>query len=814
MAAPAADPATSSGGALDLLVYLEPVIFRRDPVALRAHFMWVACFQRAAHAAGARFAIAANTDVCEAWAAQERADLPPARRFGINAFAALAAHGFERARYARALFEQPDADDVLVTELRHVVEQFRPALVVMTAQSSIASRAFEGLRTLHIEQAPLPRLGHPLRTAIDPCGHQSGALLERFRARLGATRLSRRQQGQAARLLQKLQDAAPHAHPDAGPALAALAAIRREGPVALLATQPTDGVTFEGAYHPIELENLVYAWAEALPPGWIGVPTYHPGQRIEPALEQALGKACGRLRFLPGSLAQGLTEALLAEADGLVTISSTSAMTALLFGVPAIVTGRSPFAAWCAHDPGQLASATTLPPDQRVTLLAFLTHRFAYRHDELMAEPGALVSVLRELSQRDDPAEWMLDLSNWDATRAEALFELRGCGSATPWPGCAHGALQSAVATLTAERDALQAQAGVLREEARQLAQARDALVADVEALRLAATRSEAESRATRDRELALQAELVSARAAARAQDLAQSALQQENSALASSSDALAARAGRLEAELEAGRRALAAAQLDAGRLEQERAALAAARDAAMQRAAALVLELGDLRQQLQAEAEAGATVRRSLQQQEAAGEQFAQQLAAARLEITARQDAVAQLQASIERQASDTTRRRLELEEGLKDMAAKLDESARREAHVAGEASRERRRALAAEEALADAGAQTRRLSQAQAAETERADRLARQLLSVIDESNRLRRLLVQSVEREAASRVTPPEGFVAGESVVALQQALQECRRQFEEYRRAVLDSSSWRLTEPLRRLAAWRRGADGQH
>lgn len=423
---------------MNLLFVLEPVIFRGDPIGVSAHFMWCECFRRAVEEVGGNFALASNPDVCRAWK-----DLPAVAAVGatcyeIDPFAVLSHAGYERQQYARLALDGAAEPNPMSLQLRHIREAFRPDVVVMTAQNTMVRQAFEGTTFLSVEQAPLPRRGQPLRTFIDPCGHQVGSILERAATRIKTLKLEAEVRESARRLLQAVRRSIARGHGQRGAAQEALRSFRREGRIALLVTQPKDAVTYEGAYRGIELENLVYSWAEALPPGWIGVPTYHAGERLSPPVEAALAHASHRLRFLPQGLAQSLTEPLLALADGIVTISSSSAMTALLMRKKVVVVGRSPFSAWCGNDIARLDEAVSLTEDEAVSTFVFLTHRYSHENAVLMRDPRVLADLVTAVRSAADPLEWFLDTHGYDVDAAATLFDLEDVDAEVELPGVMH----------------------------------------------------------------------------------------------------------------------------------------------------------------------------------------------------------------------------------------------------------------------------------------------------------------------------------------------------------------------------------------
>ena len=404
---------------MNILLFLEPVIYRCDPDALIAHFPWVACFHRVSLSMGGRFGIVANRETCRAWRGHAQVD-HDIEMYELDSFPIISEF-HDKVAYSQALYEVEPPNSVLLQRLREIRSRFRPDVVLTTAQNAYAVKAFDGIAMLHVEQPALPRLGHPFRTGLDPCGHQVGAFVERYRDTIVGLDLPAGVMRGAGDLLDHVRQTRLTLAPLAQQSCEALSDLAGGQKIALLATQPTDAVTYEGAYRPVEMHDLLYDWAERLPEGWVGVPTYHAGQQLCEELEQALASSSARIRFLPRQLSCGLSEALMTKAEGLVTISSTSAMSALLFGKRAVVVGRSPLTNWCANSPERIEDTRVLDVREASRCMAVLTHHFSMLHDQLMEDPGAMRPHLTKVRE-GAAADWYLDLTDWSLARSERLF--------------------------------------------------------------------------------------------------------------------------------------------------------------------------------------------------------------------------------------------------------------------------------------------------------------------------------------------------------------------------------------------------------
>jgi len=407
-----------------ILYFLDPVAFRQDPACLVPHFAWVRLVEQAAGLMSGGVALAANAVVCEKW--RQDASKGKARLcFELPTHSPLAPFNHRRADYARALYGTGEDANALTDALADVRRAYAPDLIVTTCQNAFAQKAFAGIPALYVEQAPLPRLRQNLKTYFDPSGHQIGSLLETRASDIKNIRLGAEDWQELSTFPDQIREQIYARHETYPEACAAFDDIRRQGKVALLATQPPDWPTYEGSYEgAVPVEDLLYAWGQALPDGWLGVPTYHPHFRLTPDMESALATACPKLRFLPKHLSQGLTELYIPEADGLITISSTSAATALIFCKKVIVCGQSPFAAWCGHEAMDIDDTDPLTQVEATALLAFLSNRYCHLHEDLLANPSAVTDIFTNVMTAGDCGQWYLDMSGWSLTRARAVFGL------------------------------------------------------------------------------------------------------------------------------------------------------------------------------------------------------------------------------------------------------------------------------------------------------------------------------------------------------------------------------------------------------
>ncbi|WP_343683502.1 hypothetical protein [Asticcacaulis sp.] len=402
-----------------VLFFIDPVIYRGGPLEYASHFHWVDLFAKAvAELEGGRFALASSQPLCSAWISGNG---PKGEVFPLNSVAVLADFQHDRAAYSAAVYSKEDGKGYLAKELQSVRDRFNPDLILCSFQNSIAAQAFSGVPMVYLEQAPLPRIGHPRRVYFDPSGHQIGSTFEVMRDSILSMRLTTSQAEGGARLLAAVKRQLLEFHPNAPRVADELEKISQIGKVAIFATQPPDGVTYEGAYKRVELEGLICEWAQNLPAGWVGVPTYHFGKSLTIEMEEALSKSLPNVRFLPQNISRDHTELLLLLADGLVTISSTTAMSALLFQKPVIAVGRSPYNSWSKTNIREIEQGEVLSNIDAVRLLVFLTNKFCYSDDEFIINKNLTYELLKEFCSPNYISS-LFDISNWNIEYASRLF--------------------------------------------------------------------------------------------------------------------------------------------------------------------------------------------------------------------------------------------------------------------------------------------------------------------------------------------------------------------------------------------------------
>jgi hypothetical protein len=406
-----------------VLIYVEPALFRADPLTYGSHIRcWVEplllCFRHAR----IEVALATSTALLNLISPGQA---PRLCRFAIPSWSILAGCGYRRELYSQALFDGAAAEQAvagqgllapLAAELQTVNAAFQPDVVLATGQNSLLPLVFHQARCLWMEQPLFPRVKRRDRVYLDPCGHQLGSVLERgaelilhqaeVNPALWPDAMTLWKQMQAPRLRQQWR---------ARRVRHAVRELATERQVVLLVLQPPDSISWEGCMGgAIAQEALLAQWAAELPPGWVGIPLYKSYARLPAALEASLGEAFPQLAFLPPELNGNVGEWALPAADAVVAVSSSLAGQALLWGKQAVVVGRTPLRHLASTSLEALAHpGPTLSVQQRLNLLAFLSHRYTFTLAEIRDPTGPFREHFRALVEAADPLAWLLDLSGW-----------------------------------------------------------------------------------------------------------------------------------------------------------------------------------------------------------------------------------------------------------------------------------------------------------------------------------------------------------------------------------------------------------------
>jgi len=338
-----------------LLVYLEPCIFRDDPNFLQGH---LECFiNPVLHSLslGGRLdflGFASNIFLTLQglnsarglpWYPKEVKVYPLYNRDLLARFD----HCLED--YARDVFDAracaPD-NPGLLNRLSAVIEHAKLELVITTSQNRYLTHLSRqlGFSVLSIEFGPLPRLAYPNNRFIAFDGHLSeGAFASpaRLRDRLKIvpdTGDTSQLRAFEARYLDAIAS-----HPQYGAVCEVIDRLRGEASVSMLALQPEQWLTWEGALGKRRSGSSIIHEALATLRTDKLIVTFHVDEssRISPITLREIWLSDPRLELLPDELSAGFSELFLPFVDELVTVSSNIAMTAFLLGKTVRAIGNS-----------------------------------------------------------------------------------------------------------------------------------------------------------------------------------------------------------------------------------------------------------------------------------------------------------------------------------------------------------------------------------------------------------------------------------------------------------------------------------------
>jgi hypothetical protein len=403
-----------------ILFYVEPVTYRDDPLFLAPWIGWIAQLIQNARLAGASLQFGLATS------AALSAHLASLGTTGVSCACiaqreALIAFDFDRDAYARDLFrptDSPVANRGLADQINSALEKFSPDIIVSFSQNRYIRRC-ERTQPLFWELGPLPRSCTPPAFFFDPAGHQTESMLVSRMERILANTRPPLQLKEAEQLWEKYI-AWPVLEGDRTFALE-MASRAKGRRVVLLALQPHDWLTYEGAWEHLPVSAAIMRWASQLPRGWLGVVACHPDSRINSAMVAQLEGEWPNLWFLPTG-GRHPSESIVPHADAVATVSSSIGAQAVLWGKPLVAFGRSNLSAVGCNTLGNLDTARGLSREERLSLFVFLTHQYCHPLSSLLNDGRYFANWLVRWRDEGFTEGFFLDTSKWRPDRAVRLL--------------------------------------------------------------------------------------------------------------------------------------------------------------------------------------------------------------------------------------------------------------------------------------------------------------------------------------------------------------------------------------------------------
>lgn len=370
-----------------LTFYVEPVVYRQDPLFLSPWIEWIARIIRAqARIPDLSFGIVSSPWLCRAL--QDM--VGPIRAFPIDPVDVLRPFGMDRVLYGRDL-ARPVWDDVgnepLRASIAVMASTFQPDAILSFTQNRYLAALSPAICTLFTEMQPLPR-SFGTGFFLDRSGHQSESMLVTEAARIRSLQLSQDEKLEAGRRWESGFVMPNRDHPETAEMLAWLERSAEGAPVAMLALQPPDWLTVEGLSSRTSPEDTLLAWLDALPKGWRAVATYHPAHALPRAVEECIAGQMPNFMLLPDSWRQGRSEWLLQAVEAVVTVSSAVGWSALLAGKRTVAMGQSNLTGFAASSIGEIDEIAPLSIEERYNLFAFLKNRYCIDEESFLDKEG------------------------------------------------------------------------------------------------------------------------------------------------------------------------------------------------------------------------------------------------------------------------------------------------------------------------------------------------------------------------------------------------------------------------------------------
>lgn len=400
---------------MKVLFYLEPAVYRGDPLFLSPHISWALRVLKSLNVES-DFGLVSSSELCDYF---YRMSGIKNNLFKINSWEIISPFNYQRNQYSSALYSVPESLQyknlyILERILKEVRNMYQPDIVICSSQNTVIESVFFDIATIYIERAPLPRLNQKASMVFDPSGHQVNSLLSTLTSQIFDAKLPDTEKNIIGTWWDAFSNFSDNKREHQKQVAQQLEYLSRGRKIVAFALQPPDWITFEGAYKQISVEALIASWARSLPVGWVGIPFFHPGSRFPENLVASLEDEFENIAFLPKNLSKGSLELALENIDGLITISSTTAMSAMLSGINTIVVGKSPFSnIISSSSPQHIAEVGPLSVRNRASLIAFLCNRYCRRLTEVFNPNGGIEEIVQAISSSESFENYYLDYSSW-----------------------------------------------------------------------------------------------------------------------------------------------------------------------------------------------------------------------------------------------------------------------------------------------------------------------------------------------------------------------------------------------------------------
>ncbi|GAA5122944.1 hypothetical protein GCM10023212_20490 [Luteolibacter yonseiensis] len=369
-----------------ILFYIEPVVFRNDPLLLAPHLDWAGqmCKNLSLRETD-ELVIVSSAAMAEAAKLRLGESVFGIRALHVCPSKALDAFGGERYGYARDLYSLPGvpARNLYLSALiRSAFEEFDPDLVISTAENRYISSAVKDMPrrvgTFFIEKLPLPYEVRRGRFYLDPVGHQvNGLIASRWSGIIkGEIRdeYTVEELDAAGKLIADLTESGRSQESAGLRELFRTSLPDPDRETIMVALQPDEWISWEGALSsPLKPMDILLRCCAKFPEFNI-IPTFHGDMGgIRDDLLKHIKMIHPNVVDLPAHLLMASTSKLLPVVDHVYSVSSATGITALLGSKNLICDARSYLSPGSVTTAGFLAGERkNLTDAQKVNLAAFL----------------------------------------------------------------------------------------------------------------------------------------------------------------------------------------------------------------------------------------------------------------------------------------------------------------------------------------------------------------------------------------------------------------------------------------------------------
>jgi hypothetical protein len=317
-------------------VHIEPVWFRNDATFLLGHFdVLVLPIISALSRQGEKIELGISSSVLNTLGGVNMARHLATKDVDVRLFVSQVSKmlrdvGFSKAAYCRDIFQDNNESFPnlgLHERLRDIVDGFSPDITITTSKNRYleAVCAENGTPLICTEMGPLPRMGFPENRHLSLGQHLSWRISDNEDLSDG---------GDALEFILAKQNCAIQASPMHQKIVDFVNAAKAQGSVALLALQPSDWVTWEGAleasFSPAE---IILIALEKMQSDRLIV-LFHPDLRgkVDTSVLAEIWLSDPRLIRAPEDIETGLAEVFIPYVDELLTVSSNLGLLAFLYG--------------------------------------------------------------------------------------------------------------------------------------------------------------------------------------------------------------------------------------------------------------------------------------------------------------------------------------------------------------------------------------------------------------------------------------------------------------------------------------------------